>query len=195
LKTRIGEIPDDLSPDQEGVTITFSTGAASETQAWRNKNLTVDFMAEYFAASFPCERDAPKGETSRGVARSMIAFVANELLENAVKYNFDPTFPLSIGIWLRDDCVVFSSNNSVDPLETGLLQQYLHEVIAGDAMAMYLAQVEENASSGTGTDSKIGLLTLRNDYRATLGWELDSQIDQGGRTTETLKTVVQVPLT
>jgi hypothetical protein len=194
LKTRIGEIPEDFSPHQECLTITLSTGASPEPQRWKSKNLTVDFMAEYFANFFPCGPDVTKAGTSRSTARSMIAFAGNEVLENAVKYNFDPTFPVSIKLRLRDDSVVFSTDNSVDPAETSRLKTYLQEMIAEDPMTMYLAQVEKNASSGIGIDSKIGLLTLRNDYRARLGWELASRTDQYGHTTATLMTAVQVPL-
>jgi hypothetical protein len=194
LKTRIGEIPMDLSPGQECLTITFSTSSSATAQRWKNKNLAVDFMADYFGGFFPCRTEAPNAETSRTVARSMIAFAANELLENALKYNFDPTFPVAITLRLRDDSVIFTSNNSLDPAETGQLEAYLREMIAGDPMTMYLAQVEENARSGSDSASKIGLLTLRNDYRATVGWEIGSPSDQKSSTTATLMTVVQIPV-
>src|SRR5581483_10543323 len=113
----VGAFPSDEPAAQASLSLSFSTASSLVTQRWRNKDISVDFLGDYFANFFPGDPDASLGLTSHTEAKAIITFVANELLENALKYNFDPAYPVSIALSLYVDGVHFKLTNSVDPAQ------------------------------------------------------------------------------
>ena len=81
---------------QEYLIIGFSPTSIPLQQRWRNNGLSADFLADYLSTFFPGE-DAESQEQQTEV-KDAVSYVANELLENAMKFNHLPS--KYFGDWL-----------------------------------------------------------------------------------------------
>ncbi|MBR8836501.1 MAG: ATP-binding protein [Stigonema ocellatum SAG 48.90 = DSM 106950] len=163
-----GDFIEDFINSQEYLEIVFSPGSVPLKQRWRTNGLSADFMADYFAVFFA------KSETKAEV-KSSVSFIANELLENAMKFN-DETSDHSIRLTLQlhEDTLVFLSTNSINPQEVGKFQAFIQELVTCDPGELYISQLEKNAEDETHTGSRLGLLTMINDYLVKIGWKFNT---------------------
>ena len=71
---------------QEYLIIGFSPTSLPLQQRWRNSGLSADFLADYVSTFFP------GGDTTalnrKAEVKDAVSFVANELLENAMKFSY-----------------------------------------------------------------------------------------------------------
>ncbi len=75
-------------------------------QRWRNNGLSADFLADYLSTFFPGEDDEALDKQAE--IRDAVNYIANELLENAMKYSYTPSqHAVSIGMLLDQDKVRF----------------------------------------------------------------------------------------
>jgi len=97
------------------------------------------------------------------------------LLENAVKFSYEPArIPIKIGIYLSQDKLRFYVINSVSPETVAGFQQYIQILLTEDPGELFIRQLERNASDAHGTESRLGFLTLLNDYEAQLAWKFET---------------------
>ena len=160
-----GDFIDDLPESQEYLTIACSPSSAPLKQRWRTNGLSANFMADYFTTFFP-SRD------TKEEVKSVVSFIANELLENAMTFNdYTTEHPLMITLQLHEERLVFLATNSVNPQAVGKFQALIQELVTCDPGELYIRQLEKNAEDETRTGSGLGLLTMMNDYLAKLGWK------------------------
>lgn len=152
---------------QEHLTIVFSPSSLPRKQRWETNGLSADFMADYFAVFFP------KSDTKEEV-KGVVSFIANELLENALKFNDNTSRSISIMLQMREDKLVFLATNSVNPQAVGKFQAFIQELVTCDPGELYIREVEKNAKDKTRTCSGLGFLTMLNDYMAKLGWKFET---------------------
>lgn len=163
-----GDFIEDLPESQEYLTIVFSPGSVSLKQRWRANGLSADFIADYFTTFFP------SSDTKEEV-KSVVSFIANELLENAMTFNDDTAErPIRITLQLHKERLVFLAKNSVNPQAVGKFQALIQELVTCDPGELYIRQLEKNAEDETRTGSGLGLLTMMNDYLAKLGWKFET---------------------
>lgn len=92
------------SRDQEFLQIAFSPTSIPLQHRWRNNGLSADFLSDYVRTFFPGE-DSESADRREEI-KSALAFVANELLENAMKFNYTPSqYPVTIGMHLDRRCL------------------------------------------------------------------------------------------
>jgi hypothetical protein len=106
-----GEVINEPPDYQEYVILEISPSSTVPlSQRWRNNSLSADFLAGYLATFLPF--DVERQEEIKGT----ISYIANELLENAMKFN-DKTSQHSIRIKLRlySDKLLFFVTNSIPP--------------------------------------------------------------------------------
>lgn len=186
-----GDYTDHLPPAEEYLTLSFSTSSLPLQKRWRHNGLSADFMAAYFSSFFP-------GNTGNGVSlkaevKNAVGFIANELLENAMKYS-DKSSPsdTKISLQMHDNTLIFLASHLVDGLTAKKLQAFINTLQGSDPSEMYLQTVEKNAMDDNATESGLGILAMINDYSATLGWKLESRLDSALSVCVT--TMVQLPL-
>ncbi|HEY9727413.1 MAG TPA: DUF6272 family protein [Chroococcales cyanobacterium] len=168
-----GDYSDQLPGGQEGLTIVFSPTSAPLQQRWRTNGLSADFMADYFSTFFPgSEGDTTETDTKAEI-KSAVSFIANELLENAMKFN-DKTslLPISLRLQMHSQRLVFIATNSIHPQAVETFQIFIKELLACDPSELYLQQLEQDSESDN--VSGLGLLTMMNDYFAKLGWKFET---------------------
>jgi hypothetical protein len=167
-----GDFIDNLPSSQEYLIIGFSPSSASLKQRWRNNGLSADFLADYLSTFFPRSDEENAALEKQEEIRGAVSYIANELLENAMKYNYEcSSLPISIQLHLHGDKIVFEMTNNVDPVTLEYFQSYLKSIVDSDPEEMYINQLEKNAMNLDSQGSGLGFLTIMNDYGARLGWK------------------------
>lgn len=165
----------EMGETQEYLIISFSSSTLSIQERWRNNSLSADFLASYWGTFFPAHpSESHHHHRHRAEVQDTVSYIANELLENAIKFSHEPAqIPIKIGIYLSHDLLRFYVSNSIDPQTTGPFEEYIRELLSEDPGELYIHQLERNAKENS-TESRLGFLTLLNDYEAKLGWKFDT---------------------
>ncbi|MEL6930012.1 MAG: ATP-binding protein [Cyanobacteria bacterium J06600_6] len=174
FKRIMGNFPQSLPPSQEYLILSFSPGSIPLQQRWRNNCLSADFLADYLSTFFLGD-EQPEAETEKQrEVKSAVSYIANELLENGMKYCVKQSaFPISIQIHLTPSVIILQLTNSVSIEQTKHFQALITNLLEGDPSEMYLAQLEQNALDENQTLSNLGLLTMLHDYNAKVGWHFE----------------------
>jgi hypothetical protein len=190
MTQKFGNFIDEVPDIQEYLVIAFSPRSISLKKRWRNNGLSADFMADYFTTFFP-------SSDTKTEVKSAVSYIANELLENALKFNDETAeHPIIIKLQLHEDRLVFLATNSINPQAVGNFQAYIQELVTCDPSELYIRQLEKNVEDETHTSSRLGLLTMMNDYQAKMGWKFETaQKDSEAITVNTtVSTMVQLIL-
>jgi hypothetical protein len=171
----LGDFSEHLPVSKEYMTIVLSPSSAPLKQRWHNNGLSADFMADYFATFFPRNQDSVSKINSKVEVKSAVSFIANELLENAMKFN-DPAaeYPISITLQLHTDCLIFLASNSIKAEAVEHFQAFIQELMSEDPGELLIRQLEKNAKTDDSDGSGLGLLTMMNDYLAKVGWRFET---------------------
>jgi hypothetical protein len=158
--------------DEQGehLKIVFSPTSLPIQQRWRNNGLSADFLADYLSTFFPGD-DRAVAECHAEL-KSAVSYVANELLENAMKFSYAPSqHAISITMYLEAEAVSLYVTNSVDPHAVAAFQQTIARLLTEEVDTLYLAQLTHNAMSDNAAGSGLGYLTMLHDYGVALAWE------------------------
>jgi hypothetical protein len=174
-----GNFREILPPRHDYLLLGIASGSHSIRERWRNNKLSADFVANYLSSFLPSENDINSTRRRRAELRNSVSYVANEILENAVKYNQDDTgYPIRFGIHLigieesNEFTVLISATNSLSFPMQKKYQEFIEKLLNSDTEELYIRQLEENVERGSNT-SGLGLLTTINDYEAKLGWKFE----------------------
>jgi hypothetical protein len=169
----LDEIPD----SQEYLTLNFApTSAPLRQQRWRNYGLSADFLGDYFAAFFPGDEVPESAINLKDTVKSTVSYIANELLENAVKYSDGSVnLPISITLRLYNQEIIFQVTNYANQSTAKQYQQFVQEIQSSDLDELYTQQLEKTALGESG--SSMGILTIIHDYSAKGGWKFEPLID------------------
>lgn len=176
-----GDFKEDLlTTEQEFLQIGFSPSSVPLQQRWRNNGLSADFVADYLTTFFSGGDNPhahnPNARRRQAEIKSAVSFIANELLENAMKFNDENSkYSINFGLHLLGDTIVLYVMNSVSPEQLDKFQTFIEEFVATDPEELYIRQLEKNAESDeNNSGSGLGLLTMKNDYSAKLGWKVET---------------------
>lgn len=163
----------------ETLMLRFSPSSVPLQQRWRNNGLSADFLADYVTTFLPAGGGEGVGDGEGGAASearrdqisSAVNFIANELLENAMKYSASgQSHPISIRLQLEDGRVAFWETNTVTPEQATTFRAFIDRLTTTDPGDFYVEQLEKAAE---GTSTGLGFLTMINDYAANLGWKFE----------------------
>src|SRR5580704_3730439 len=102
------------SSDSEYLTLAFSPLNAPLRSRWRNNGLSADFLGDYVTTFLPTDRSTTGVEGSQTEIRHAVTHIANELLENAMKYHeHDVNIPIEIRLELTSDHITVSASNGI----------------------------------------------------------------------------------
>ncbi|MEG4117064.1 DUF6272 family protein [Microcoleus sp. N9_B4] len=160
---------------QEYLIIGFSPSSIPLKQRWRNNGLSADFLADYLTTFFPGNQNEPSTIERQAEIKSAVSYIANELLENAMKFNDETSeYPIDIKLQLKSDGVIFSVANSISPQAVDKFQAYIQQLLASEPSELYIQRLEKNAAEESCTNSGLGFLTMLTDYNAKLGWKFQT---------------------
>ena len=185
-----GEFTENFSERSEFLVLGFSPSSLPIQLRWKTNGLSADFLGDDVKNFFPGDTSAALSKQTE--VRHAVSFVANELLENAMKYSDKSAgLPVNLEVHLFSDRLIFVSKNSVHQDAIANFQTYLQQITTSDVSEMYINQVEKSIDNGESESSGLGYLTMIMDYDAVLGWKLE-QISNKPATIVT--TMVQLPL-
>jgi hypothetical protein len=165
-----GDFPEDFFVGEEYLTLSFSPYSSARQRRWGNYGLSADFLGDYFAAFFPGDAVCNSPINRRDAVKAAVSYIANELLENAVKYSdAAANLPISISLYLYEQQIVFHAVNYANPEEVDRYQAFIQTLLNSNVDELYLRQLEKTAI-GDG-QSNIGILTMINDYAACFSWK------------------------
>ncbi|EIJ44306.1 hypothetical protein BegalDRAFT_3496 [Beggiatoa alba B18LD] len=183
-----GEFVEKLPEYIESLTINFYPTYAPLKKRWENNGLSADFIANYFRVFYISKQEDIIENIDNYLVdnlRNSVKYVANELLENAMKFQ-DESIPFrkstaSIVLSLHSDKIIFSVSNCATLMQATKLERYIEKLLTNDTAELYL-QTMRNSLNNYQTDySGLGLLSMICDHAAKLGWkfqpnELDMNI-------------------
>lgn len=173
-----GEFIQNFPPEQDFLQLTFTPSSRPIKQRWKNNRLSAHFVADYMANFIPVDEDDPTSERRIKESKGAVSYVANELLENAIKFNDEKfKYKVKFGIHFLENSdnvtAVMFATNSVESEGVDKLKAFIEQLLSSDPNDMYISQIEKSAEEDTEA-SGLGLLTMINDYGAVLGWNIDT---------------------
>ncbi|MEO0869743.1 MAG: ATP-binding protein, partial [Cyanobacteria bacterium J06642_11] len=153
----------------------FSPTSLSVQQRWRNNGLSADFVADYLTTFLPVFDTNGQHTEQQIEIKGAINYIANELLENAMKFNHEPSEePIKFSLHLLPGTpanIVLSVSNGLSPTGCHKLQDFIQDFLTSDPEEFYIRQLEKSVAEETSSGSGMGFITIRNDYQAQLGWK------------------------
>ena len=148
----------------EYLKIGFSPTSIPIQQRWHTNGLSADFLADYLTTFFPGDDRAAAERQAE--LKSAVSYVANELLENAMKFSYAPSqHAISIAMYLAADAVSLYVTNSVDPHTVAAFQQTIERLLTENTDTLHMEQLTHADGSG------LGYLTMLHDYGVALAWK------------------------
>ena len=159
----------------EHLDIGFSPTSIPIQQRWRTNGLSADFLADYLSTFFPGDDRAAAERQAE--LKGAVSYVANELLENAMKFSYASSqHAISIAMCLEAEAVSLYVTNSVDPHAVAVFQQTIERLLTKDIDTLYMEQLMHNAESDSADGSSMGYLTMLHDYGVALAWKFATSL-------------------
>lgn len=172
-----GDFIEQFPPELDSLELTFTPSSRPLKHRWRNNRLSAHFVADYLSSFLPVDEQDASSEKRIKESKGAVSYVANELLENAIKFS-DDTFHYKVKFGIHfigetDVIAVIFATNCANYEKINKLQAFIKELLSSDPNELYLQQLEKNAETESET-SGLGLLTMINDYSAKIGWKFET---------------------
>lgn len=188
-----GDFIEQFPPEQDSLELKFTPSSHPIRKRWRTHRLSAYFVADYFSNFLPVDENDPHSTRRIKESKGAVSYVANELLENAMKFNDEQSqYKVRFGIHFMEESEITAAifaTNSIQADRVAPFQGFIQEVLTGDPSELYLQQIEKTAAAGDDS-SGLGLLTMINDYGAKLGWRFETIA--GDRPTIIVTTMAQI---
>ncbi|MEG4293685.1 DUF6272 family protein [Microcoleus sp. C2C3] len=172
-----GDFVESFPLPQDSLELSFTPNSLPIKKRWRSNRLSANFMADYFSNFLPVDEDDPAQKRRIKESKGAVSYVANELLENAIKFNDRGTnFKIKFGIYFIEEAdmtAVLFATNSVSAEGLDKFQKFIQELLCSDPEKLYVQQIEKSAQEENSGESGLGFLTMINDYSAKLGWKFE----------------------
>lgn len=168
----------------ESLSMVFTPSDSLLKKRWENNGLSADFIADYFRNFYIIHQEAKDLCLDDYVIDNMrdaVKYIANELLENAMKFqDSNVPFTAQITLLLHTDRLVFRVTNGVKLAQAESFLHYVQNLLASDPQDLYLQAMRDSAKAENKTHSGLGLLSMICDYSATLGWKFEPNPNDNG---------------
>lgn len=125
-----GKFTEDFSDRSEFLVLGFSPSSLPIQLRWKTNGLSADFLGDYVKNFFPGDTSAALSKQTE--VRSAVSFIANELLENAMKYGYkEAGQPVNLEVNLFSDRLIFLSKNSLHQNAIANFQSFIQEITTG----------------------------------------------------------------
>lgn len=170
-----GDFNEQKSHSKEYLVMGFSPSSVPLQQRWRNNGLSADFLADYLTTFFPSNDIEPTTFEKRDDIKGAVSYIANELLENAMKFNDkNSNYSISIQFQLFHNELMLCVTNSIPPNNVEKFKVYIKELLNADLQDLYVRQIEIAEQDDSMTSSGLGLLTMIDDYNVKVGWKFET---------------------
>lgn len=161
MKTQFGQRLESTGDLQHVTKIQFC--AEQLALKWAHCSTCADFLSQWYSNVL-----AASGFTGKlKDAAHSISYMANELIENAIKFRFGGDVDIVTG--LEGNRFILRIANWISADVSRGFQGLLEEITNGDPGELLIERIEANAA-GQSNGSGLGILTLMNDYGAKIHW-------------------------
>jgi hypothetical protein len=158
--------------------------------SWSAAGQTANYIGEYLGALLP----PGTSPSARRELSGSISFVANELLENAVKFHYNSFLPVTCCVQQGETEICLQVANSVNPLKLPKFFRLIRELLRHDPAELFMLHLENSLDVLNESKSGLGLITILNDYGGKLGWHFESLAGLPGLPKQiTVTTLVRLP--
>src|ERR1700689_960097 len=127
------------SGECEYLTLAFSPSSGPLRSRWRNNGLSADFLGDYVATFMPSNDGGAVLEKQQSRIKHAVAYIANELLENAMKYHQrDVDIPVRIDLELTGDHITVSVSNGASQSQAQNYAKFVEQLRAANASELFL---------------------------------------------------------
>lgn len=173
----IGDFRQILPSNHEFLLLGFSASATPLQKRWRNNGLSANFVADYLTTFFPLDDEMIAKDLHSSDVKGAVSYIANELLENAMKFSIaEAQYPIRFSLHLLTEdpvTIILSTTNSIACDAVEPFQDFIKELLNADLDDLYMRQVENSVNGDEWVISGLGLITMKNDYAAKLGWKFE----------------------
>lgn len=179
----------------EYLTMVFSPLSVPLRSRWRNNGLSADFLGDYVTTFLPAGNGSAAAYIQTEI-RHAVTYIANELLENAMKYHeHTADIPIGLHLELCADHITVSATNGVGPDQAERYRMFIENILnEGDVSQRIVQQLEDTAAGKDSSSSCLGLLTIMNDYGAELGWHFEQHATFQELMTVTTRAVLRLKM-
>ena len=131
---------------------------------WFHCSETAEFLGDYFSVQ------ARTAKLNGRDAQHSIGYMANEILENAVKFRAFGMGDIEVEASLQGSAFEMRVTHFVEASIGARFQELLSELLKRDPGELLIERIEANAADNSTGASGLGILTLMSDYGARLGW-------------------------
>jgi len=150
--------------------ISISSTKSSIQEQLRNNRLSSNFLGDYWVTILSKPENIIKENDEN--TKHTIHFIANELLDNAVKFNYEINKnPIKLNLYLYDNIFRIYVTNSINPNHINKFKEFIKTLLSKDTQELYVQQVESNVHQKDNSISKLGFLTMINDYDVKFAWK------------------------
>ena len=179
-----GDFHDKKQPEnEEYLSLQFSPSRLPLKKRWENNGLSADFISEYFKIFYISPQEEPEEVSLKEVLleniRDSVKYVANELLENAMKFQAPTEYATVAKVFLSlyEKRLVFYITHSITLEQSAVFQHFIQQLLANDPQMLYLEAMRSSAREENAQRSGMGLLSMICDYEAQLSWKFETVPD------------------
>lgn len=171
----MGDFREEILTQNQVLMMNFFLHTIPLAKRKQTRYLSIAFINEYLASLFPNDRESIEFYERRLQMKSAVFYIANELLTNSMKFNCENIkYPIEFGICSIDGReLVFVTSNCVSDRNLEKLKSFVGEITTSDANELYFRQIEKGAAEKS-EESRLGFLSIINDYKAKLGWKIET---------------------
>jgi len=174
----LGNYIEDLSETEEYLTMGFSPSSLPLKKRWQNNGISADFIADYFQSFFISKYSEINQEEDEMLIenlKSAVRYIANELLENAMKFQDEKTsFIAKILFSLYQEKLVFNIKNGCHLEQAICFSTFIEQkLLVSDIRQLYMEALRNSTKKSENAPSQVGLLSMICDYSAQLGWKFE----------------------
>lgn len=145
-------IGDDFDlPEANEKSLTLTILPSDPDSYWDNISRIADFISDYYMEILKNE-----------YRKNIISAVANELIENSVRFSRSKNLPVTIESSLNSGRIYISVSNSIDASSKSEFILRLNDLFTGDVRTKYLNRLKN--ISDTGKSGGLGLMMIRKNY-------------------------------
>ncbi|HEY9598204.1 MAG TPA: ATP-binding protein [Cyanophyceae cyanobacterium] len=136
--------------------------------------LYIAFITDYLANLFPVNEEDIRSYERQLQMKSAVTYIANELLENSMKFiNEAVNYPIKFGLCSFEKGLVLVVSNCASREKLESFKDFVHELTTSDIDELYFRQLEKGAEEKS-EESRLGFVSMMNDYSAKLGWKIET---------------------
>lgn len=132
---------------------------------WQRCSLTANFISTLHSPN-------PKPQDK---LNNIVSTILNELLETAIRYSADKNQTINMGFSSKGSKLYFELTLNCDTLDVFQFQRFYRNYLEKDATEDAMIQLIEADPTSEKTSFALGLLSLKQDYGAEIGFKIEPE--------------------